>query len=373
MKVSYKPGHPTAADIASLKSILVPAIYLDWNVFQYLQAPGAAEPLLSTVMDPEVRRALFVPYSEAHLLDAAAVWSDTSPENRAERLRLITFADGVVRSTLWAIGGCGDEAQHQLRPEPMWESVHARGLLTTRTELRDSAAALVPGLEGMVEAAVQGMLAQTERTVADVDPRGQALARAVAAATATALAGGLPAASDAGSIVMKALRPMFEQTVALLRDAGLSAQRLLHAAPSEAVPLLNEFFGRLDTPISLDDLLGGAANGTSPHPDDLGPMVLGLLGYYPEDKKKVRKALPGFLPDGGHARHALNSAVFVTGDVRLAMRVEAWAHHTGRGLDHGCWPVVCVVDPNDGDTFARTAEVVFTVAEAFAPEPTSTA
>ena len=72
-------------------------------------------------------------------------------------------------------------------------------------------------------------------------------------------------------------------------------------------------------------------------------MLLEMLGYFPEDPRKIRQAKPGFLADGSHARFAMSSAIFVTGDERLAMRVDAWAHHRARGLGNGQGPVISVI------------------------------
>ena len=364
MSASHRPGHPTAIDIEQLERINIPALYLDWNVFQYLQALGGSDPLLQVVMAPDVRSALLVPYSNAHLMDATALWSAATLDQRADRLRKVTFVDGLTRSTLWVISGAGDEERHELRPESMWTAADDRGLLTTADELRAAAPNLVADAELGIEDALTAMRAQVEEAVASMDPQARALALATADAAAAALADGLPAVSDGGSLHMKVMRPFFEQVVGMLRAAGCDSDRLARAAPADAVPLLDQFFRAMEPPRSMDEFVSSTSAGGL-HPDDLGPQMLGIFGYYPEDKKKIRTSSPGFIPDGTHARYALNSAVFITGDVRLAMRVEAWAHNTGRGLAHGCWPVVGVVAPNDEDSFTRAAEVVAAVADTF--------
>lgn len=359
-----EPGTSAEADVGRLDRILVPAVYLDWNVLQYLRSPGPSDVLLRTLVEPEVRSALAVPFSTAHLLDATAAWTAASMTQRAERLRMITFADGVVRSTRWDIADTDAEERHLLVSEAMWSGAQERGLLTTVDELRNRAPALVASAEAVVVDEIEKMLRQVGELVADLEPESKALSLAIADAAAAALRNELPTVSDAGSLYMRIMRPFFERIVRMLRDAGCDSDRLCRADPQDAVPLLDRFLAGFDPPTNMDALVQGPAAG-SVHPDALGPTMLGTFGYYPEDRRKVRRASPGFLADSSHARFALNSAVFITGDIRLAMRVESWANHTARGLLHRRWPIVVAIKPGDPQTLSRAAEVVLAVARAF--------
>ena len=364
MKPSCEPGRPTANDIERLEQINVPAIYLDWNVFQYLQTLKAAEPLLEVVMDPDVRTAMLVPHSVAHLLDATAVWTAATPSQRVERLRKMVFADGVTRSTLWEISGRGDDQRHNLRPESLWEGVRSRLLAMTREDLGSVGAEQLAELDAQVDGQLAAMRAQVEADVAAAEPERQQFARAFGDATAEALAGGVPAISDAGKLYATIMRPLLAGLPAMLERHGFDLAGFSKAHPYEAIELLDQHLTSFDPPMSFDQIVE-QATATGYDPDDVAPAALGLLGYYPEDKKKVRRASPGLLPDGTHARYGLNAAVFITGDKRLAMRVEAWSHHTGRGLGHGRWPVISVVRSTDRTSFEGAGKVVSAVAAAF--------
>jgi hypothetical protein len=131
-------------------------------------------------MDPDVRAALLVPYSVAHLLDATAVWTAAAPSQRAERLRKMVFADGVTRSTMWEVTGHGDEQQHQFRPESLWEGVHRRALATPREDFGGIGAEALARLDAQVDEELAAMRVQVEANIVDADPEAQEMARAVA-------------------------------------------------------------------------------------------------------------------------------------------------------------------------------------------------
>ena len=101
------------------------------------------------------------------------------------------------------------------------------------------------------------------------------------------------------------------------------------------------------------------------HPDDLGPSLLGMLGYYRDSARSVRHAAPGFVADQSHGKHALASVVFLTADRRLSKRVEAWAAWTGRGPHNLGWPVVHMISPYDESSVTAAVDTVEYVAHRF--------
>ena len=53
----------------------LPVIYLDWNTIQYLRSDDRMTELVAELAEVHVRHACIVPFTDAHLLDATALWS----------------------------------------------------------------------------------------------------------------------------------------------------------------------------------------------------------------------------------------------------------------------------------------------------------
>jgi hypothetical protein len=136
--------------------------------------------------------------------------------------------------------------------------------------------------------------------------------------------------------------------------------------PADAVRELDRHVRSTGLTIALvrDCALGGLPGFIDQ--DDLGPGMLGLLGYNADARKVLRSGAPGHLWDHQHGRHALASTLFITGDVRLGRRVEAWAAYTDRGPEHGRGPLVCVVELEDPASFGAAVSVVNALADRFA-------
>ncbi|MFH1464663.1 MAG: hypothetical protein ABIO70_09775 [Pseudomonadota bacterium] len=365
MTMPYQVGAPTVEDLGSLERLPSALAYLDWNVMQYLRSRDEAAPLLGQLLEPSTRRALDVPYSYAHLADATAGWPSLSREHRAGRLRTMLFADGVTESLLW-------EIQHDsstVRRHPMWREAEARALFDSVDDWRAEAPEQVAAVEEALRMRAETALAQMRANANRREPTSQKIADELMEQVRALGERGLPALAEASSLAMGPLATAMLAFEQLSGEHRARYDAIARAEPDDAVASVDRFMSGLGLGESFDLVLQRSMTEKGLHQDDLGPMMLAVFGYQPEQRRKLRHRPPGFIADITHARFALNAAMFVTGDLRLAMRVEAWAHHTGRGLGHGHGPVVYVVRPDDEESFERVADGLLTLADSIEPAP----
>lgn len=166
--------------------------------------------------------------------------------------------------------------------------------------------------------------------------------------------------ADPGTIYSK----MMSFITPLLRQC-LPMTKLTKAHPSVAVRMMDTALRKLDPQLKGEVIMSMAQQLTSEkiHIDDIGPQTIGMMGYFPDRSKTLRKGSPGVIADGSHARFALISDLFITGDNRLGQRVDAWAHYTKRGLCNEKGPIVSVVQPKNRADYQRTAEVIDELAD----------
>lgn len=352
----HNPGKPIATDVERLRQINLPFVYLDWNVFQYLRKDDAASALLEVASAGYETSRVLLPYSRAHVFDATAQWGSA---NRPERIRDMVFANGISDCCHWSI----PDNRHALARESMASVAEKCGMTTSMQSHREAAPMLVQTAECEMQAKLMAELEQPHLLADNIEEPAHSASLAGLDAMEEIFMQGLPDASEIGKIWMQIFGPLFQLATEAYSSDGSHVSELTNAHPVDAVTLIESVLRKCN--LKLDHLLTIGPLGGNQHPDDIGPMMLGFLGYFPEDKKKIRQAKPGFFADASHSRFALNSAVFVTGDERLAMHVDAWAHHTGRGIGNGKWPIVSVVRPGDRDGFERTADVIAAVGTKF--------
>ena len=326
----------------------LPFIYIDWNAIQHLQNERRFDPLLTALVTARCAGSIAIPYSAAHLLDATAGWTKTRPQHRAERFRNMLFLDGLSSGVRWEIESVPGGVRHLLSNEPVVEACERRGYMASLQADGPLHGAASQNLDRIVADAV----ATIKATAADAPQVPPQLFDALVESLTGTFQNGLAEISDAGSTFMSVVAPAF-----------------LHVAdqfpafddvpPERAVEHLNRHLAKLEDGFQLDDILKfSMASKPGLVLDDLGPMMLGWLGYNRDRARDVRRAAPGVVPDQTHAKYALASAVFLTGERRLTRRVAAWAAYSGRGEAHGTWPLTYQVSVTDPEVIQAAADAV---------------
>jgi hypothetical protein len=330
----------------------LPLVYLDWNTVQHLRKDVALSPLLASLANVRLAGAALVPFSVAHLMDATADWTQLAAEHRSERLRDMLFLEGLSSSWMWTIEAAAGSFQHRLSREPVVEACAGRGYFESFTSMDED---LLAEANSKVAADVAAAVAQM-REVESSAPKD--LVEQTAEVLTELFGDGLRDLSDTGRTFTRLLAPLFQHVARQMPS-------LDDVPPGEAVARLDAALGAQLPGLSLRQVVGSMVQGNNLlDPDDLGPTVLGWLGYQRDKVKEVRRGAPGLVPDQSHARCALSSAVFLSGERRLPLRVSAWAAYTGRG--NGSWPVVLQVKPGDEASAQAAARVVDAFAQRFA-------
>jgi len=172
---------------------------------------------------------------------------------------------------------------------------------------------------------------------------------------------GLPEIPDGTGLAARTSRHATLHMRSMWLELGVDLGRLTSLHPHGAVEALFEELNSKGAELSVEVLL---EHSTAADPDAVMPMMLGQLGLWSEKKRDVRRGAPGGVADAIHGHYALSSAAFLTADRRLALRLSAWAHHTGRGVGHRQSPAIFFVEPTAAG-FSAAADAVRTMAEAF--------
>lgn len=333
----------------------VPVVYVDWNVAQYLAEPQPLfDELLLAIVRARVSRAALVPYSVAHMMDATAGWTAVEHAHRAARFRSMMFLDGLCGGILWDLPA--DRDGQRFRRESFIDACEVRGHFS---DLRTAAPELVREYDAVLKAHVESAKAEMRATAKASPHVPPELAEEMIAELDALFRDGLPDVSDAGRIFGSIMRPAFLHVM----DTWPSID---DCPPGDAVQLVNARLGPAAPGLSFESMTEAVlSQQPTMHPDDYGPMMLSWLGYNRERRKDVRRGAPGIVADHTHARFAMSSAVFLTGDRRLERRCSAWAAHTCRGPLHGSWPVLLHVAPNDQATVERAARTLNAFSDRF--------
>ncbi len=332
----------------------MPVVYVDWNAIQYLAADHGGGQLTASLLGAVDRGDVWVPFTAAHVLDATAGWETLAGEVRDAVHRKMLFADGLTGAVYWSREGGRQMIEHRA----MRLVADAIGMFIPRTCIVE------PAAEEAIRQMVREAVEEGRRKAAVMPEEAKRISLAMTESLEMAYAEGVPAFSGSSSSFMAMMWPVFETILPGLRAHGLPMDRLASAQPEAAVLELDGILRQLDPAWSAERVVELACGGEH-DPDDVGPMLLGTFGFYSEERRKLRRASPGPIADTSHGRFALSSAVFITGDERLAMRVDAWAHHTHRGIGHSRWPIVVTVKPGEPEGFARAAGIVDALTAAF--------
>lgn len=344
---------------------VAPFIYLDWNTVQHLRKVPAFGPLLMAVLDAQTQEAALLPYSEGHLMDATAGWATLAPEYRAERLRDLTFLSGLSSEEFWEIHWFDVGDVHRLRSVPCIEACRGLNYLVS---LYDGGGT-DPGPRAIGPKGAQGV-----REGITAMREALKMAPNLSASLMDGLIGHMEEMIDSGIPEMWEMGGKYTTSLAPVADfASTSLPSFDHTAPAEAIGQIDKAIQRLAPGMTfakvLDNVLPGLkSGGAGLHPDDIGPMLIGLLGYHREQTRAMRRGAPGLYPDQIHGRHALSSAIFITSEVRLPQRIEAWAAHTHRGSTHDTWPIVLHAGPDNDGSILESVEVVTAYTRAFSKE-----
>ena len=326
----------------------LPFIYVDWNAIQHLQNDRRFDPLLNALVTARCAGSIAIPYSAAHLMDATASWTKIRHEHRAERFRNMLFLDGLGSGLQWEIESVPEGVRHLLSNEPVVEASERRGFMSSLHADGPLHGAVSQNLDRIVADAV----ATIKATAADAPQVPPQLVEALVESLSGTFQNGLPEISDAGSTFMSVVAP------ACLHVAD-QFSAFDDVPPERAVEYLNQRLAKLEGGFQLDDILElSMASKPGLILDDLGPMMLGWLGYNRDPNRDVRRAAPGIVPDQTHAKYALASAIFLTGERRLTRRVAAWAAYSGRGETHGTWPLAYQVSVTDPEAIQAAADAV---------------
>lgn len=288
-------------------------------------------------------------------MDVTAGWTRLSSINRAERLRDLTFLSGLSSEWLWGIKKVHGEHQHLLRPGSCIEACRGLGYIVSlgQTEEDLPTTPLSPSSIPAMHAAISELRA----AVSDA-PAAQHLVDGLIELVTEMISVGLPDTCQVGNRYTAALSPVADST----RETFAT---LDHVSPDQVVERIDSTIRNLSPSQSISTLIEMVtphllSHNADLHPDDIGPMLIGIFGYYRERASDFRRAAPGMFPDQIHGRHALSSAIFITGERRLPRRLAAWAAFTGRGASHNTWPVILEVQPSDKETVRHAAETVTT-------------
>ena len=291
---------------------------------------------------------LIFPISDAHLMDASTVWRTTSKEHRQLRYKHMLFADGISSFNLMIFR----DEQLLLDRVSMYQAADDRGHFTIldpdNLDLTNENMASIERIQkSLIEAR------ETLSKIPDEESR-QAMKNMLDALEDAYSDGGVFTA-DPGMVFSN----MFSFLLPLIRKSMPFSSRLMKSHPAVVVNELDRLLQKSDPTLKNRTIRNLAQQQTGDqHIDDIGPQVIGMFGYHSDKTKVLRKGSPGVIADGSHARFALESVMFVTGDRRLGHRVDAWAHYTDRGLNNQSWPIVSIVNPEKPEDFLRTARLI---------------
>ena len=275
----YVPGQPTAVDIESLTEIRLPFVYLDWNVFQSLRKHRQADALLQAVSSGYKKSNVLLPYSMAHLFDATVEWERA---DRVERIREMVFAHGITDGWLWRI----HDDRHSIDRRPLIIAAEEHGLTTSISSIVFEEPELAEAVKDQ-KAELLPFLAESHSMAATwEDPRRCAVETMLDALEEIGMKG-LSDLSDVGSNWMRIFGSIILLSSTALNDGGSDFSAFCGAHPMDAVALLENLLRQIDPAMQLERILGLDSVTGNQHQDDIGPAMLGLLGYFPEDKKKI--------------------------------------------------------------------------------------
>ena len=333
----------------------VAAIYVDWNVCQYLSGgSGAAfDDLLGAMVQARLARAAWVPYTIGHLTDATAGWPRLATQHRVARYRSMMFLEGLTGGVMWERQRLDDgRTLHRFVGESVLEAAETRALLT------EPSAASAELVATELKRQLDDALREIRATAASSEHVPEALAESMCEELIALYGEGAFHAADAGRAFAAIQRPAVRH--------GVQAPDL-DRAPADAVRWIDERLRRYSPSTSFDQLMNEALErNPALDPDDYGPFALAMFGYGRDARSAMMQARPGLFADQIHARFGLDAAIFMTGDKRLHRRLEAWAAHTGRGLTHAEWPVLLHIAPSQEAPLSRAVALVRSFAERFA-------
>jgi hypothetical protein len=347
-KPLFLPDHPP----------VLPFVYLDWNTVQHLRKEPSLSPLLAALVRARLSGAALMPYSNAHIMDSTADWGGLSAEHRREGVRNILFLDGLTSSWMWAIETQSEQVRHILSREPVLEACDRRGQFDALgAELPDST--VFAEANERAKRAAADAVHQMRAAAADAPHVPPEFIDGLIDAVTRLYGGGLREASATGRTFTTLLAPAFQHIAQFLPP-------LDDVPPARAVAHLDAAMAAHLPDFKLVDFIASfARKDDALHADDLGPTLLGWLGYHRDKAKDVRRGAPGLMPDQSHSRHALSAAVFLSGERRLTKRISAWAACTERGASNLTWPLILQVRPGDDATVGEAARVIDWFSESF--------
>ena len=287
-----------------------------------------------------VRGIVRFPYTIGHMMDATAQWNSIEVRHQAQRLRSILFVDGFTQSAYWDLNQEGNPADI-LTIEGFEESCRIRGMFDRSEPNPDLDVAVIDQMnraEGEIRQASEG-----------IDPASEGAVEDTIANLRTLFGQGMPDL-DSASLMSAAMRPMN-----------------LHAR--EAVPVgipdgpNREVMGAIqkrisDSGMTFDEMVTWVCENHGGCPDVVGPALIASAGFQRDDRRAIARAAPGPSVDPVHTMFVPRCAVFVTGDYKLARRLQVWFEYTQRGPSHGRWPVVQYLCPDDPTTIDETTELI---------------
>ncbi len=336
----------------------VPAVYLDWNLVQYLRQDDAFGPLLQALVEARSSNTAIIPYSIAHMMDATAGWTSLKSAQEQERLRNMIWLDGLAAGAMGEIERQGVGHRYLLRREPFIEACRLRGHMYSLDDDDPDGQHRAP-INERVEQLVEATVAKIRQDAAPPSHMPPGLAESMIDAVRATYGGGVSDQCQMGTNYTAMMAPWLLHTAETLPNVA-------DVPPAEAMGHLERCMAEAYPGFSVAQQLQDAldANPTL-EPDVYGPMMLWVFGYQRERARDLKRAAPGIIADLLHGQHALAAAIFLTSDRRLARRLQAWAAYTGRGFEHGQWPVILQVKPGDEPGIERATEVVNAFCVAF--------
>ncbi len=336
----------------------IPAIYLDWNLIQYLRKDEEFGPLLQALTEARTSNTAIIPYTIAHMLDATAGWASLEPCHEQERLRDMVWIDGLAAGHMGELERQGDGHRYVLRLEPFIEACRLRGHMYS-LDSDDPDGQIRALTNEWVDRKLEATIAKILEDAAPPSHMPPGLADSMVDAVMATSGGGLPDQCQMGSIFTAMMAPWMLHSAETLPVVG-------DVPPAEAMDQLERRMAEAYPGFSVASQLRDALDANPAlEPDTYGPMLLWVFGYQRERARDLRRGAPGIIADLLHGQHALASAMFLTADRRLARRLEAWAAYTERGEEHGQWPVILQIKPGDEQGIERATKLVEAFRTAF--------